>query len=666
MAIASLTVALKAQTASFASGLQRATQLAFKSGKDIERSLNVIAKAGVLAGAAMASATAAMVKGSLEAADKSYKLAQQAGISTEALTGLAYAAKLSGVEQEALATSLGKLNRSLVAAAKGEGESAEAFRSLGISVKDSSGKLKDADTILGEVADKFASFRDGPEKSALAMQIFGKAGAQLIPMLNDGKVGIQNLKDEAASLGLVLDDAGGKKAQAFNDSLERMDAMAKGAAMQFSVGLAGSLNDLLAAFVRVENGASTFRSVGEGVGRALKFAATMASGFQLAVETLHVKLEKLQAFDKNFRIKWTIPGRLGMLGKPTDLSDFDRQIEALEGQRAAFLNRLENATPGINKPGGKGDPPPVGKGKGIFTVPDSAPWGAYALEVNKAGEIVANTLVRMSDAYTQLFDVIPPKLKSLTEQIHELPAASKTDAFSKAIDAQTEAINDRNDALQRGAELTMQVRTAQEVYSDSVNEYLELLEQGVITQETFDRAVMKSAEALDKVNEHTRDFTRTIGQALEDAILRFESIRSVLAGLLQDIARILLRVTITKPFEEWLTGVFSKGGSKSSGPFNLPGVIKNLFGGFRAAGGPVVPGRAYMVGEKGPEMFAPASAGRIIPGGKGGGTVINNYIDARGADAGVEHRLMRALEAVEERAVKGAVAVMGHRQFRFG
>lgn len=87
-------------------------------------------------------------------------------------------------------------------------------------------------------------------------------------------------------------------------------------------------------------------------------------------------------------------------------------------------------------------------------------------------------------------------------------------------------------------------------------------------------------------------------------------------------------------------------------------LFKGLFGGFRAAGGGVDPGKTYMVGEEGPELWTPPSKGTIIPNGKLGGTTVMYSIDARGADAAaIEQRVNKALIAVHGSAVKHSAAV---------
>jgi hypothetical protein len=83
-------------------------------------------------------------------------------------------------------------------------QSSNAFEKLGINVVDTNGKTKDFNTLLLETADKFKAMQDGSEKTALVMQLFGRAGKDMIPILNQGSDGIQALEKQADKLGLTL------------------------------------------------------------------------------------------------------------------------------------------------------------------------------------------------------------------------------------------------------------------------------------------------------------------------------------------------------------------------------------------------------------------------------------------------------------------------------
>ncbi len=113
------------------------------------------------------------------------------------------------------------------------------------------------------------------------------------------------------------------------------------------------------------------------------------------------------------------------------------------------------------------------------------------------------------------------------------------------------------------------------------------------------------------------DFGATIAQSFEDAILSGNKLREVLRALGQDLLRLIFREQVTKPMASGLGNFFA-----------------DLFTG-RASGGPVTGGTPYLVGEKGPELFMPASSGSIVPnnrlGSSGGGSTgvtINYHIAA--------------------------------------
>ena len=157
----------------------------------------------------------AQIQQTLDFADNLSKLSQKTGISTDALYSLNAAAKLSDVEFESLSGSLSKFNKNIGAASEGSGDAKKAFDSLGISVKNQDGTLKNSFEILGELADQFKDMPDGATKASTAMALFGKSGADLIPLLNSGRDSLREY------LGVMSDETG-KSAEAFNDSFTKI------------------------------------------------------------------------------------------------------------------------------------------------------------------------------------------------------------------------------------------------------------------------------------------------------------------------------------------------------------------------------------------------------------------------------------------------------------
>ena len=96
------------------------------------------------------------------------------------------------------------LSRNASAAAGGSKEAAEGFQRLGVKLKDADGKLRSPAELIYDVADGLQRLPDGTEKAALAMKLFGRGGAELVPVLNGGRGGLRALGVEARELGVVL------------------------------------------------------------------------------------------------------------------------------------------------------------------------------------------------------------------------------------------------------------------------------------------------------------------------------------------------------------------------------------------------------------------------------------------------------------------------------
>jgi len=190
--------------------------------------------AGVIAG------FGEITKKAIEMGDQLNKLSQRSGIGVGTLSGIAYAADLSDVALGDLTGTLDKFGKGIAAAAAGSAEAARPFTAMGISLKDANGQLKPTSTLLGEVATKFQGYGDGANKVALAQAAFGKAGAQLIPLLNLGAAGLASASKEANALGYNFEGIA-KTSEDFNDNLNRMGKAAIGLGVDIAEQLLPSL-----------------------------------------------------------------------------------------------------------------------------------------------------------------------------------------------------------------------------------------------------------------------------------------------------------------------------------------------------------------------------------------------------------------------------------------
>jgi TP901 family phage tail tape measure protein len=181
-----------------------------------------MAKTAALAiGAAMvagAGALAVAMKGVINEADKMAKMAQAIGVPIDELSRLKHAADLAGIDLDTLGKAVKRLSAGMLDASEaGTGPAARAFTMLGIQVRDSANNMRPASAVMQELAGRFAKMPNGVEKTALAMRIFGKSGADLIPLLNAGSDGLAEMYAEAEELGIVLDEKTGKAAEEFED-----------------------------------------------------------------------------------------------------------------------------------------------------------------------------------------------------------------------------------------------------------------------------------------------------------------------------------------------------------------------------------------------------------------------------------------------------------------
>lgn len=250
---------------------------AFKQADGQLNKLGVSAKkAGAyIAGALSITALSAFVKGSIDAADAATKSASAVGLAVEEYTALQYAAELAGVGSAELDAGLSKLNRTIDEAANGGKTQAEAFDRLGVSVLDAGGKLKTSDQILAEIADKFQTMPNGVQKSALAMELFGRSGAKLIPLLNGGAAGLEELRKEAEALGLVISGDMAAQAEVFNDNMTRLSKATTGAGNSIAADMLPSLVELSELLVDVNKEGSASQVIASLLGGTLKVLATV-------------------------------------------------------------------------------------------------------------------------------------------------------------------------------------------------------------------------------------------------------------------------------------------------------------------------------------------------------------------------------------------------------
>jgi lambda family phage tail tape measure protein len=188
--IGSLVIKLAADTAEFQADLGRSARLLDKHASDMKASLQQVASVArtafaVVIGTTSVAALRDFVVQTLETSAALQGLAEQTGASATALSGFAPVATISGTAMDVIGGSLAKLSKGLAGVDDETAGATKALQFLGVRAKDASGNLRDPAEVMNDVALKLSEFEDGAGKTALAMELFGKSGASMLPFLKD-------------------------------------------------------------------------------------------------------------------------------------------------------------------------------------------------------------------------------------------------------------------------------------------------------------------------------------------------------------------------------------------------------------------------------------------------------------------------------------------------
>ena len=274
----------------------------------MKRAAAIGSAVGTVIGGALTSAFHSLkesISKAIELADRMDELAEMIGLSVEKLSGLRFAADLSGVSMDALTTNLTKLGKAMAeSVSEPAGTAARTLQAMGISATDASGQLRPINDVFLDIADKFKTYEDGAGKVALATNLFGRAGAQMIPLLNQGRDGIAQLTEEAAKLGLTLDAKTIKAAAQFNDTMTKIGRIWDGMIMQLTGKLLPLLQHLADKFTgvaaeggKVEFAITAIVNICKILVAALTVLGTVVESSIITLATLLNALIKLGQFD---------------------------------------------------------------------------------------------------------------------------------------------------------------------------------------------------------------------------------------------------------------------------------------------------------------------------------------------------------------------------------
>jgi uncharacterized phage infection (PIP) family protein YhgE len=188
-----------------------------KSIKKIGSGFRTISRRISLLGGVVGAALAVMIKNTADFGDSLDKTTQKVGVLSSDLQRLRLAVRIGGGSTDDADKAIRFLSRSMAEASEGMAEYRDAFESIGVEFQDAEGKLRKPLDVMLDIADVFSVMEDGSQKTADSMAIMGRAGTNMIPFLNQGRKGFDEVSKRLRFFNTELDD---KQAANFNDQVE--------------------------------------------------------------------------------------------------------------------------------------------------------------------------------------------------------------------------------------------------------------------------------------------------------------------------------------------------------------------------------------------------------------------------------------------------------------
>lgn len=163
-----------------------------------------------------------MATSAASTADNVDKMSQKIGISRQSYQELDFICSQSGTSVDKLQAGMKSLVSAMDGASSGNANNIEQFKKLGVSVEDANGNLRNSEDVMWETFTALQSMDNQTEKTRLATELFGKSGIELMPMLNGTSGSIDEMKQKAHDLGLVLGDETIDAGVSLTDTMDQM------------------------------------------------------------------------------------------------------------------------------------------------------------------------------------------------------------------------------------------------------------------------------------------------------------------------------------------------------------------------------------------------------------------------------------------------------------
>jgi len=280
--VGDVSVTLRADAQKFISDVGKASKKYESFGQSLKK-VGKVMTAGVTAPILGATAAlGAMILSTTKAADQILLMSQRSGISTGTLQELAHVGNITGVSIETLANSSSILTRNLSDAANGIGEAKDTVQALGIQLTDSNGAMLSQETLLLNSLDALAGMSNKTEQAAATMELFGRAGKDLLPILAEGQGSVAKLREEAHTLGLVMGGETIAALDALDSDLAKLGGSFTGVANKIVAGFLPIIKGELLPFIN-DSLIPAIVDVGEFLGNMAKGFSSLSTPIKVAI-----------------------------------------------------------------------------------------------------------------------------------------------------------------------------------------------------------------------------------------------------------------------------------------------------------------------------------------------------------------------------------------------
>lgn len=682
--LGSLVVSLGLDAGQFTQGMTKAEYQAFKATEDIKKSFASVAK--FVGGLAIGSALVQSIRSTADYAKEIDNLSKIAGVGAVDLQGYAFAAQTVGIQTDKLAdifkdvqdkvgdflqTGGGPLADFFENIAPKVGVTAEQFRKLG---------GKDA---LQLYVDSLQKAGVSQNEMVFYLEAIASDATALLPLLQDNGREFANLATQADKLGIVMDESAIRATKEFDANLQQMTAQLQG----FSRAVAGEVIPTLNLLAtESQNVSSVFGGFAEFIGSTLRtiieasviFASDVKFVFQgvgREIGGIAAQIAALARLDFDGFTAISDAMKADAERARTELDRFQRRVlnpalgaASVGDQSSAEARRLGLQVAPVrlaDTRNAKQIAADSKAGKSTRTTDPEAEAKRYLESLKQQLQATRDLSVEeklLADIQAgRLGKVSAEQLKSLQDTARQIDDAKAFIEIEKEFErarmdtarATARAREEQEQLLQSLMDATP---TAQLERQRSEMQLLaKAFEDGRITAEQFSEAASTRlgnvAEKQKEANDNAKAFGDIMGSAFEDAIIEGKKFSDVLKGLAQDILKVFLRRQVTEPLAQ----------AASSG---LGSLLGNLFS-FEGGGWTGDGSRSGGLDGKGGYLAMVHPKERIIDttkGGAGGGTTIVQHvsIDARGADASVEQKIIAAMRQTKQETL-AAVQLQANR-----